>query len=48
MASIFGGEWGIEAVNAALMHFITCSDSTAAVLLLAQCEGLPSKIVEKS
>jgi len=46
MASIWGG--GIEAVNAALMHLITFSDSTAAVVLLAQCEGLPSKIVERS
>ena len=35
-------------VNTALMHLITFSDSTAAVLLLAQFDGLPSKIVERS
>jgi len=42
MASILGGG-GPEAVNASLIHLCTFSDSTAAVLLLAQFDGLPSK-----
>jgi hypothetical protein len=46
MASILRG--GLEAVIAAVMHLVTFSDSTAAVLLLAQFDGLPSKIVERS
>lgn len=51
MASILRGKGQggfAEAVNAPLMHLITFSDSTAAVLLLAQFEGLPSKNVERS
>jgi len=46
MGSILREGGGAEAVNAPLMHLITFSDSTAAVLLLAQFEGLPSKTVE--
>lgn len=34
-------------MNAALLHLIEFSDSTALVLLLAQFDGLPSKIVER-
>jgi len=43
-----GGGGGGGAVHAPLMHLITFSDSTAALLLLAQFEGLPSKTVERS
>jgi hypothetical protein len=47
MASILTAG-GLEVVYATLMHLITFSGSTAAVPLLAQFDGFPSKIVERS